>query len=354
MNKNIKMMTTDEFWDIYVNSDKKSDDFFTTAYTFFSNELPQDFLDECDVTEVLLEVQGHQFNAKKFDNSIAFISLIAEKHPKLYHDVFEYYDSSLIEYYCFKGEYDKAEASFTNFLHNQDREPHIFINALQTYLFYNRRFKELEKLALEKDNTLNCDYYQWQRHIKLEECYQKQSFDHAYFKKIGTYDEEICSDWAKHIEMGLFNKVMSTEELYKVLLNNDFGFTVVLKAYFLQYMQKEKGFSFCIAGMLWDKYISIWIREIYINNRDEVEINLESIATFLYIPPKLFKSFIYSLKSDLFSYNIEEMVSLVWGGVYVYDFLYEMKYITQETFEEFSNTIHSLKGEIITAFTDEL
>jgi len=56
-------MKIEEFWKKYINEDIL--DIFEITCDLFSKELPEEFIDNYDVHEVILETRGHQETAKK-------------------------------------------------------------------------------------------------------------------------------------------------------------------------------------------------------------------------------------------------------------------------------------------------
>ena len=104
-------MTTEEFWDKYINGDIF--EIYDIICDFFSCELPGEFLENYDAGEVLLETRGHHETAKQFDKVLKFTELIQNKQAQLYQEYFQYFDEFLIDYYLFHGETEKAESWIT-------------------------------------------------------------------------------------------------------------------------------------------------------------------------------------------------------------------------------------------------
>ncbi len=75
-------MDIKEYWDKYMNEDIL--DIFDTTCEFFSNEIPENVLEEYDLVDVLLETKGHHETAKEFGKVFKFTQLIKEKQPQLY------------------------------------------------------------------------------------------------------------------------------------------------------------------------------------------------------------------------------------------------------------------------------
>lgn len=63
-------MTTEEFGEKYLNENIL--EIFDETCEFFTDELPQEFIENYDVGEVILETKGHKEEAKNFDNVLKF------------------------------------------------------------------------------------------------------------------------------------------------------------------------------------------------------------------------------------------------------------------------------------------
>ena len=80
-------MTAVEFWNKYINEDIL--EIFDVTYDFFSNKLPNEFVENYDVGEVILETIGHHETAKEFDKVLKFTELLQDKQSKLYEENFQ-------------------------------------------------------------------------------------------------------------------------------------------------------------------------------------------------------------------------------------------------------------------------
>ena len=88
-------MTLEEFANKYDNEDIL--DIFDDTCEFFSQELPQEFFDEYDPVDVILDTMGYQHSAKNFDNVIKFIDIVKNKQPEIYKMSFPYHHDFLVE-----------------------------------------------------------------------------------------------------------------------------------------------------------------------------------------------------------------------------------------------------------------
>jgi hypothetical protein len=58
--------------------------------------------------------------------------------------------------------------------------------------------------------------------------------------------------------------------------------------------------------------------------------------------------------SDMFLDNKSEIIAILWGSVYIYDFFYRSNIISKGLFLDFMQTAKQLKGKIIGQYTPDL
>ena len=345
-------MTTKEFWDKYINEDIL--DIFEITCDFFSKKLPKEFTENYNVEEVILETRGHQETAKNFENVIKFTELLQRKHPKLYKANFQYFDDFLIDYYCFYKDYKKVAGSFSNFILKPIRDFDQYLISFRKLLYYG--YTDILNKAITKNYKKVATSYKLlgnaghdlalsKFYLTLEEFYLSDNFDTTTFlKKLNKYDFDFNTHFLSALEKGM------QEQIQKENIVNDFfkdrhNFIITLEIFFLKYMQERK-MSFAISGRIWEKILSFWsennnLKKCKPDNYFDVHINK-------------FEKYLSSLSGDMFIDNKSEMIAVLWGSVYVYDFLKKIEIITQNTFDNFIKITRILKGKVIGQFTSDL
>jgi len=347
-------MTTKEFWDKYLNEDIS--EIFEITYEFFSKKLPKEFIEDYDVDEVILETIGHQETAKNFENAIKFSELIRKKHPKLYKDNFQYIDGFLIDYYCFHNDHNKVKDSFSNFISNPTQDFDSYISSFKKLLFYGytdilntaitKNYKEVatsdELMGNAAEDLALSKFY-----LTLEELYLKDNFKtKTLISKLNKYDFNFDQDFLSAIEKGIDNQTsLSKEDIVNNFINHRFNFIITLEMLFLKYMQERK-ISFAISGRIWDKILMYWTE-----NNDKKKCKPDD---YFRIKVDKFEKYLSELSGGMFIDNKSEMIAVLWGSVYVYDFLKEIEIIRQSTFDNFIEISRIMKGKVIGQFTRDL
>ena len=348
-------MTTEDYWNKYINGDILK--IFDITCDFFSKELPEEFIENYDVSEVILETRGSHETAKEFDKVIQFSELIKKKQPKLYGKYFQYFDDFLIDYYCFHNEHSNIEKSFSNFINNPTFDFDQYLISFKKLLFYdhidllyvaiNRNFKEINTSNQLMGNAAY-DLALSRFYITLEGFHQrnhKSIFDRKMFLKLlDGYGFDFDEKFLSAVDVGLQENI-SKEKMLSAFQNDRNNFVITLEMYFLKYMQ-ERNFSFALSGRLWDKVLEFWEEN---NNKKKCKPD-----DYFYVNTNELEKHLSNLSGDMFIDNKSEMIAVLWGSVYIYDFLKFAEIISQKTFDNFMETSKVLKGKVIGQYTSTL
>ncbi|MBW6535798.1 MAG: SEC-C domain-containing protein [Mariniphaga sp.] len=76
--------------------------------------------------------------------------------------------------------------------------------------------------------------------------------------------------------------------------------------------------------------------------------------TYFNVKTGLFEKYLAGFSSNMFLDNKSEMIAILWGSVYIYDFFHKRNIISEEIFLDFVQTTKELKGKIIGQYTPDL
>ena len=347
-------MTTEEFWNKYINEDIL--EIFDETCEFFSKKLPQEFIDNYDVGEVILETKGHQEEAKNFDNVIKFTEIIQNKQPELYKKYFQYFDDFLIDYFCFQQDKQKVNKAFSLFIENPLHDYDMYLLEFKKILFYQHSDLLEQSISKnfdcvkESDNLIgNAEYdlAMVKFYMFLQEIFigQEENIDKSSLSlNLSKYNFKFADDFISALENGILKPQLDAENIKAIFKNDKVNSIVIIQGYFLRYMN-EKGFEFYLSGMIWDKMLNYWQK----NNRSK-----NTTDSYFKIQHKLFEKYLAELSSNMFLDNKPEMIAILWGSVYIYEFFYKINIITEEIFQDFLEISRKLKGKVIGLFTTNL
>lgn len=350
-------MTTEEFWDKYYN--ESSLEIFDETCEFFSKEIPQEFIDEYDVEEVILETVGHQESAKNFDNVIKFLDILQKNQPGLYEDYFQHFNDILIHYYCFKHDKSKVFKAFSRFINKPLQEIDIYLSTFKKLIYY--QYSELLEEAVKKNfdtineasNLMGGTAYELAIHKYYSELQrlfekQKENLDKvAFSSKLSKFDFEFDDDFLSSIELGVLKPPLSNDEISALFAKDKINSVMVLQGYYHRYMY-EKGFEFYLSGRIWDSMLIFWDEN---KDKDEEHITLNSYFT---VQAELLEKHLVEIFRFMLMDNKSEMIAVLWGSVYIYEFLHKTRVISTETFQNFIEISRILKGKVIGQYTPYL
>lgn len=347
-------MTAIEFGEKYMNEDTL--DIFDDACEFFSHKIPDDFDEEYDVIEILLEVRGRQEDEKNFDNVLKFTDIIKNNQPELYLEIFEYYDDFLIDYYCFKQDREQVKIAFANFNEKPFQDPDVY-RTLLNKIFYYQHTKIIEHTADynysktgDPDKEIGDAAYDLafiKMYTSMQALYEskaKKPDIPAFISEMNKFGFTFKDNYPKTIEASFLKPELDNEYIAILFKNNIETAFIFIRSYFLRYML-SKGIQFYISAKIIDRLSMYW---------DKTNGAVDTTDKAFKIKTESFIELIRSLSGNMFSPNEPETIATLWGSVYLYEFFYEKKYITLETFNHFLEATKILKGQIIAENLAEL
>lgn len=347
-------MTTEEFWEKYINQNIL--EIFDVTCDFFTKALPKEFMDNFDVGEVILETRGHQETAKNFDNVIKFTDILQNKQPQLYKEYFQYFDDFLIDYHCFRQDSLNVRKAFTLFMDNPLHDYDKYLLGFKKILFYQQT--DLIEQAISKNfSAVNksddlmgnaeydlaiCMYY-----ILLQKIYEKNDNilnRTAFSSKLSDYNFEFEDNFLSSLETGILKPMLDKDNLKDLFKKDKKSAIIIIQGYFLRDMHK-KGFAFYLSGKIWDKMLGFW---------QENNSSKKTADTYFKVKIELFEKYLAGFSSNMFLDNKSEMIAILWGSVYIYEFFYKSNIISEEFFLDFIETTKELKGKVIGQYTPDL
>ncbi len=347
-------MTTEEFWNKYIEEDIF--DIFEDVCEFFNMELPQEFIDEYDVGEVILETKGHHETAKKFDKVIRFANILQDKQPELYAEYFEYFNTFLIDYYCFQHNVPEVKKAFSRFIDNPLKDSARYLLGFKKILFYQHSdlleqaiTQNYAKLKESDDSVDHAEFYLATSHLYLflQAIFieGKDSLDKSSFSALlSEYNFDFEDDLLSAFETGILKPQLGSEEIKDLFKKDKINTIAILETYFLREMY-EKGFTFYLSGRIWNKMREYWRQ----NNNSQ-----NTTDSYFRVQTDQFETYISGISSYLYLENTSEMIAILWGSVYVYEFLSKINVISENQFHDFITTSQILKGIVIGQFSPDL
>ena len=341
-------MTSAEIFDLYSENDVIV--IFDEICEFFSKELPQDFIEEGGDEEIIFETLESLDKDLELSKMLKFRDIIEKHQPDFYNDRMAYIEDFFIDYHCYHLEKDNLNRCFSKFIENPVNDFDIYLTAFKKLSLYQHtdllekaveeNFKTVEEceelipgaeyeLALYKNNRILQDIF----------TSENDSFDKsqlfAQLSELGFEYEE--NDFSALIS-SLLDKQLNIDE-YKVLFKeNTHEARYFLNSYFRQYML-QRGFEFYLSDIIFKIIDKYWIQNFDSSNNDmESYFHIDSSSFEAYVTDE----FINFISEERFS-----IVASIWGGVYIYDFLFDKGFISQDIFDKSIEVLRQLKAKTI-------
>ena len=350
-------MKTEEFWDIYINSTENTLDVYDSVMMFFADKLPKNFVEEYDAVEIIIEVQGQHKTAKKFEKVIDLAKLIKEKHPDIFKKTSRYSNPFLLSYYTYHKNGDEIENIFTEISKDVVTDYDDFM-AMFNHLLFNQYVDLIEVAvdpnfqAIRKSTELvdgaEYDLISIKLNNTLEKYYLTNKTSTPYsISKLSqdirkyAFNAEVLQRNLENYESGLYGDNLDLKVMQQLLIKNPSVIMTFLQAQFMKTML-QKNFRFAVSGKIWEILFGYWYK--YNDNSKKIfAINYEELKKHLSYLSGGFNS----------SGNVEKF-ALLWGSVFVYDFLLEKELINAQEHSNFIAISRELKGGLIVEVPSDL
>jgi hypothetical protein len=105
---------------------------------------------------------------------------------------------------------------------------------------------------------------------------------------------------------------------------------------------QKPGVGFALSGRVFEKMLRYWEGNIKKKKR--------TLELYFRVHPQKYEKHLVYLSGDMFYDNKPEMAAVLWGCVYIYDFLRNIELISQKIYDEFLEQSKRLKGVAIGQF----
>jgi len=350
-------MDRHEIWDEYLSQNLV--EAYDKVYEFFSGEIPEGILEDYEIEDLIMETEKELEQEKEFDKLLEFRNLLKNEHPQLYEPHYQYFDEFALRYYCYHDEPEKIESIFSNFMAKPIECYETCIYGFRKLLYYqyreilNKTVSENYELLVNSDeytDELEDDMGLFKYYYNMEDMYQRSKEEGDFDKeklgnKVEQYDFKFEDKLFSIMKKALFNPIPGKEKLIKKFNKDRQIFIFTLEMYLLKYMKKF-GINFESSGMIWRALIAFCLN--YSDDREETP------EEFFNLDYHAFDQYLGILDEDIFTNNISDLVAIIWGGVYVYDFLKSIDLIGEEAYQNSINTLKASKDKILIHYKADL
>lgn len=352
-------MTAQEYWKKHENQeDVTSISFFEETCKFFSQEISDEDQEEYDFMDMIFHLTDEYKAKNKYEFTIELLRVLRENNSRFYEEEFLYLDDMLIDYYSYLRDEEKVREAFSSFMNRPFKDINEYMD-----IFHNLIIGQFFAVT---DEAFSRNYETICSSNLLEEgnLYEYQLGKHAYhgiFQKYYQQDattfpkDEILSELDKiyfnfkreemviSLEKGYFSHTYDLElvkQTWKKEKSSEFN--ILFTGYFCRYMF-DKGMDFRLSGFIVTQILKFWEKKKETTSLKNY-ININGFYKFL---NEELESFSFLSKGSFVN-------AILWGSVYVYEFLEHIGLISQKDLTKCLSEINILKGKVIGSFYDEL
>ncbi|GEM_PF-5652880 len=338
----------------------------TEKYDFIEKTLKQslttEFLFQLKSTIIpkLLDYKDDLEENKQFEKIFELIDLIHQNHSTFYEDYFYYLDQFAVEHSLFSDKNEKLPQLLEHFLEFPEKDPRIFLSIF-TYLIFYQKY-EIAALLAEKSyeslNDLNKVRYRMGDKVAIFLAYDllqkyfekflvtKQFNANAYFNAISKYDIGNEKKYiAEYVRLFVENR-WEVKNFKADFYSYKEYYLNLLAGHFLQTQFLQNQMNFAISFFIWDNISYYWERKAG-NHEQHSE-------KYFAIDHRKFHQFLSNLTSDYFPHYEVNSFALLWGVVYLYEFLFSVELISYATYFNALESFELLKKDAISRYKSTL
>jgi hypothetical protein len=314
-----------------------------------------------DFGTITVELKSRLVVAKKYDEAINFIEKIKKVTTKFYQKEFPYLSNFAVEYYLYKGDWEKAQFHLQPFIDNPHSGYDLFIPLYDKVRFYQKNdlalsiaqamyepiFNSNDLINGAENELVDMIFYDlFQEHFIALELGQEPSLQHMKAVLI-TYDynndffevelpriHELLNKISKKNELSIFTK---DEWIMAVQADPIHAFRDLYWSFAI-YMLKKVGFHFSISQDIWFTFSQILMK----NNSLEFNFQRQDLENEL------------ANKIGLLSNEEEKGIAILWGIPYIYDFLDHRQLVNNEIKNQALIHVKAVKNLLIDTFQNEI
>jgi hypothetical protein len=337
----------------------------TLLTSALSQTLSPELIEECGLGSLVVEFCDVLDDNNLIDDALALIEK-AKMQNEIYQQEFQYLEILRLQYYLFKNQPELIPSLLTQFVVNplHDVEQLILFTDILKYYGERQIVLDLATTLHQKLQELNENLYGTKDNFgeiiiidSIQQAYEQQ-------QRGETPNWESINQIFKLLELdeSTLNLLEITENLTPEF---EISSTIIqnLPKYFKKQRQTDLrtlsiGFS---AEMLTQKNISfitsqeIWQSVIELLESDKVtDFRLKHLDSYFLISAAKLDKYIGQMISGLFADQQSKSVAIVWGILYVYEFLLAQKLISQNIYEQVIEAVTKVKVHQIKFFDDHL
>jgi hypothetical protein len=325
-------------------------------------KLSEDFIENSGMVTYLLEMLDELDSRNLIDQMLSFIGAIQTKQPDLYRDKYLYFDSFLVKYYLYRDDKEKVAESLVRFMEDPVNGIDYMIPLLDHLQFYGYR-----------DIAVRLCKRTYLPVMRSPELIPGAEYDLGYLifvDIIGTAYQHIRSgeavDWdalVKEAEKyGYGGGQKNAADIHDRLIGELEGGSAFAASFrddredsiyalvweFLKHMLDQKDMAFICSNHIINGVLE------FLAERNPRSKESMSPSTYFVFSRRELDSYLAQMLGGFMSMQQARAIGILWGSVYLYDFLLSREIITDSMHRDIMETVGVLKKHVIKAFRKSL
>jgi hypothetical protein len=326
--------------------------------------LSQEIIEQCDLGMLLVELKDEFVSNNLITECLSIIEQIQQLQPELYAQEFVYLDDLRIEYYLFRNQPELINDCLAQFKANPVRN----IDQMMSLIDYLRYYGITEALVDLCENSYepvkNSDDIIPGTEVTFigiillalaEKAYQKlQQRETVDWESIGTvvnrFHPENGQKWLVDIRQDLTTEIKIDQQFFAEFKKKQKRekSLVVLSTNFFKYMATEKQIKFITSQAIWESVLE------FLGDKERSHKQLEHPDSYFAFTEQQLDKYLGRMLNTIFSDRRADLVAIVWGIPYIYEFLRKKEVIRESLCKDAIAATKTLKTKIIKLFETQL
>lgn len=322
-----------------------------------SQPLSPELIEECDLGMLLVELKEELDDSNLITETLTLIEKV-QQQPQIYNQEFQYFDSFRISYYLFCNQPELVRTSLSQFQLDPVGGIEQITSVIDLLSYYGAKDILLE---------LCRSTYQLVENTELSSVLLKYIIQDLVERTYYQLQNGETVDWeAINTEVTQYNNADNQllagmrQDLTTELIINDKFFTdfknerernnllCLLSIDFSGYMATQKQVNFITSQAIWETVFD------FLTHRNLSGKHLSHPDSYFDISEKQLDEYAGKLIEGLFSDKQAEVVTLVWGIPYIYNYLFDKKVISETIHQSAIVATFAVKPHLVKFFNDHL
>ena len=324
--------------------------------------LSEDFIEESDLITCLLEMIDELDSRNLSEQLLPFIGEIQTKQPDLYRAEYLYFDSPLAKYYLYRDDREKVAECLARFTENPVRGIDYMFPLLDYIRLYGHTdiavklckktylpVKESPELMPNSEHDLGYLIFvdiieKAYRHIRSGEAVDWE----ALVKEAEMYGYGGGQETIADIRDCLVGELEGGKAFVASFKKDKENSTYSLVWAFLKHMLDQKDMPFICSNHIINGVLEFLARR---KQRSKKSV---SPGTYFAFSKGELDSYLARMLGGFMSMQQAKGIGILWGSVYLYDFLLSREIITDSMHRDIMKSVGALKKYVIKAFRKSL